>query len=279
MSSSRTTTPATVATAGSRWAMVVRQFDYWLTVYRRTWKGSAVSSFVMPLIYVGAMGVLLGGYVDSSTAAGSADLQGAPSCLAYVAPGLVAAHATQTATGEEMWPVMGMIKWNRAYYGMIATPLSVADVVAAQLLFVLFRVATSCGVFLVVLAFFGVYESLLGAVGAFFVQMLLGLAFATPLFAFSAGLRSEAGFAVIYRVVIVPLFLFSGAFFPIANLSAPLEWLARLTPLWHGVDLTRMLTLGQLDWSLAAVHLLYLAVLAAGGWWWTVRRLTNRLVD
>ncbi|MDQ3615441.1 MAG: ABC transporter permease [Actinomycetota bacterium] len=279
MSSSRTTTPATVATAGSRWAMVVRQFDYWLTVYRRTWKGSAVSSFVMPLIYVGAMGVLLGGYVDSSTAAGSADLQGAPSYLAYVAPGLVAAHAMQTATGEVMWPVMGMIKWNRAYYGMIATPLSVADVVAAQLLFVLFRVATSCGVFLVVLAFFGVYESLLGAVGAFFVQMLLGLAFATPLFAFSAGLRSEAGFAVIYRVVIVPLFLFSGAFFPIANLSAPLEWLARLTPLWHGVDLTRMLTLGQLDWSLAAVHLLYLAVLAAGGWWWTVRRLTNRLVD
>jgi len=262
-----------------RWAMVARQFDYWLTVYRRTWKGSAASSFVLPLLYVGAMGVLLGGFVDTSTTDAAADLEGARSYLAYVAPGLVAAHAMQTATGEVMWPVMGMIKWHRTYYGMIATPLSVADVVAAHFMFVLFRVATSCGVFLVILAFFGVYESVAGAVAAFLVQVLIGLAFATPLFAFSAGLASEAGFAVIYRIVIVPLFLFSGAFFPISNLSAPLEWLARVTPLWHGVDLTRMLTLGQVDWSLAVMHVLYLSALAAVGWWWSVRRLTNRLVD
>ncbi len=268
-------TTSRVGPHASRWAMVVRQLDYWLTVYHRTWKGSAVSSFLMPLLYVGAMGVLLGGYVDQ----GTADLEGAPSYLAYVAPGLVAAHAMQTAAGEVMWPVMGMIKWNRSYYSMIATPLSVADVVAAQLLFVLFRVASSCGVFLLVLAFFGVYESVAGAVVAFFVQVLIGLAFAAPLFGFSAGLRSEAGFAVVYRVGIVPLFLFSGAFFPISNLSAPLEWLARVTPLWHGVDLTRMLTLGQVDWGLAAVHVIYLAVLVAVGWWWSVRRLTNRLVD
>ena len=269
-STSRTKAPRT-----GRWAMVARQFDYWLTVYLRTWKGSAISSFLMPLLYVGAMGVLLGGYVDQ----GSAGLEGAPSYLAYVAPGLVAAHAMQTATSEVMWPVMGMIKWHRTYYGMIATPLSVADVVAAHFMFVLFRVTTSCGVFLVILAFFGVYESVAGAVAAFFVQVLIGLAFATPLFAFSAGLASEAGFAVIYRIVIVPLFLFSGAFFPISNLSAPLEWLARVTPLWHGVDLTRMLTLGQVDWSLAVMHVLYLSALAAVGWWWSVRRLTNRLVD
>jgi lipooligosaccharide transport system permease protein len=111
------------------------------------------------------------------------------------------------------------------------------------------------------------------------VQLLIGLAFATPIYGFSAGLPNEAGFAVVYRVVIVPLFLFSGAFFPISNLSAPLEWLARITPLWHGVDLTRMLTVSTMDWPLAAVHVAYLAVLAAVGWWWSVRRLTKRLVD
>lgn len=258
-----------------RGAMILRQFDYWLLVYLRTWKGSAVSSFVMPLFYVAAMGVLLGGFIDRGPAA----LEGASSYLAFVAPGLVAAHAMQTATGEVLWPVMSMIKWHKTYYGMLASPLSVADIVAAQLLFVMFRVASSCGVFLVVLAFFGVYESVFGAFAAFFVQVLIGLAFAATVFAFTAGLPNEAGFAVIYRVVIVPLFLFSGAFFPITNLSAPLEWLARVTPLWHGVDLTRMLTLDQVDWSLAAVHVAYLAVLSAVGWWWTVRRLTNRLVD
>jgi lipooligosaccharide transport system permease protein len=255
--------------------MVVRQLDYWLTVYRRTWKGSAVSSFLLPLLYVAAMGVLLGGYIEGDPAR----LEGASTYLAFVAPGLVAAHAMQTAAEETMWPVMGMIKWHRTYYGMIATPLSVADVVAGHLLFVLFRVTTACAVFLLVLAFFDVYDSLAGGLGALLVSALVGLAFAAPIYGLTAGLAGEAAFAVVYRLAIMPLFLFSGAFFPIANLSAPLEALARLTPLWHGVDLTRMLMLGTLDTPLVLLHVAYLGALAAAGWWWAVRRLTARLVD
>ena len=259
----------------SRWAMIGRQFDYWLTVYKRTWKGSAVSSFVMPLMYVAAMGIILGGFIDRA----GADLEGASTYLAFVAPGLVAAHAMQTASGEVTWPVMGMLKWHKTYFAMTASPLTIPDVVAAHFLFVVFRVATSCGVFLLVMSMFGVFDSFLGVVGAFFVQALVGLAFATPIFGYSAGLETPGGFAVIYRIVVMPLFLFSGAFFPIANLSAPLEWIARITPLWHGVDLTRMLTLGHVDAPLAAAHVLYLVILAAIGWWWSVRRLTKRLVD
>lgn len=253
--------------------MVWRQLDYWMIAYLRTWKGTAITSFVMPLLYVAALGVLLGGFIDQ----GSPALEGAPTYLAFVAPGLVAAHAMQTATGEVTWPVMGMIKWHRTYYAMIASPLSVADVVTAQLMFVLFRVASSCGVFLLVLSFFGVFDSALGVLAAWLVQVLVGLAFATMFFAYSASLKSEAGFAVIYRLLVMPLFLFSGAFFPIANLAAPLEWVARLTPLWHGVDLTRMLTLGRLDGSSAAIHLAYLLVMCAAGWWLAVRRLEKRL--
>jgi len=78
-----------------RWEMVARLRPYWTAVYLRTWKGSVVTSFVMPLLYVLAMGVLLGGFVRGGT-----DLEGAPSYLAFVAPGLVAAQAMQTATGE-----------------------------------------------------------------------------------------------------------------------------------------------------------------------------------
>ena len=255
------------------WTMVWRQTDYWTTVYKRTWKGTAITSFVMPLFYVGAMGVLLGGFIDS----GDAQLEGAASYLAFVAPGLVAPHAMQTATGEVTWPVMGMIKWHRTYYGMTATPLAVADVVAAHLMFVVFRVATSCGVFLVVMSFFGVFESVAGVLVAFFVQVLIGMSFAGIFFAYAATLKSEAGFAVIYRLLVMPLFLFSGAFFPVANLSAPLELLAKLTPLWHGVDLTRMLVLDRVDGPLALVHVAYLVVLSAVGWWLAVWRLDKRL--
>lgn len=255
-----------------RWEMVVRQRTYWATAYKRTWKGSVVTSFVMPLLYVLAMGVLLGGFVDKG-----ANLEGAPSYLAFVAPGLAAAHAMQTATGETTWPVMGNIKWHRTYYAMVATPLSVADVVAAHLLFVTFRIATTSAVFLLVMAPFGVFQSVWGVLLAWPVVTLVGLSFSGVFFAYAATIRTESGFAVIYRLLVIPLFLFSGAFFPIGNLSAPLEWVARLTPLWHGVDLTRMLVLGHVRPGLALVHLAYLVVLSLVGWWLAVRRLDRRM--
>jgi len=251
-----------------------RLVDYWATVYRRTWKGGVISSFVVPLLYIVAMGVLLGGFIEGDPA----ELEGATSYLAFVAPGMLAAQSMTTVIGETTYPVMGMIKWHKTYYSMIATPLTVGDVVAGNLGFVLFRVATVSAVFLAVMSPFGVFESVSGVVLAFFVQLLLGLAFATPVFALTAAVRNESIFALVFRLGMIPMFLFSGAFFPITNLSPVMEWFARITPLWHGVDLTRMLVLGNVDPALALVHVVYLTVLAAVGWWLAVRFLTRRLV-
>ena len=251
-----------------------RLVDYWVTVYLRTWKGSVISSFVVPLLYIVAMGVLLGGFIEGDPA----ELEGATSYLAFVAPGMLAAQSMTTVFGEMTYPVMGMIKWQRIYYSMVATPLTVGDIVFAQLGFVLFRVGTVSAVFLAVMAPFGVFSSWSGVLVAFVVQLLIGLAFATPIFALSAAIKDESAFALVFRLGMIPLFLFSGAFFPITNLGPAMEWLARVTPLWHGVDLTRMLVLGSVDASSALVHVLYLAVLAAAFWWLTVRLLTKRLV-
>jgi len=250
-----------------------RLFDYWVIVYKRTWKGSAVSSFVNPLFYVLAMGVLLGDYI----AGDPAQLDGATSYLAFIAPGLLAAQAMQTTFGETTYPVMGMIKWHKTYFGMTASPLSVREVILGHLGFVMFRVALTCAVFILVMAPFGVFATVWGAVLAFPVQLLVGLAFATPIYAFSAGLQNESPFALVFRLGMIPLFLFSGAFFPIENLNGWMEALARATPLWHGVDLTRMLTLDTVDASTALVHVAYLVALAVLGWFWAVRRLTRRM--
>lgn len=257
--------------------LVWRQFDYWMTVYRRTWRGSVVNSFLAPLLYLTAIGVLLGGFIDAGDA-GRASLGGADSYLHFVAPGLLAAHAMQIAMGEVLWPVMGMIRWNKTYFGMISTPLRVVDVFGAHMGFVLFRVATTCAVFMVVLAGFGVYRSWWLVLPAFGAQLLIGMAFATPFFGVAAAARSDSVFAVIFRVVVMPLFLFSGAFFPIGNLAEPLQWAARLTPLWHGVELTRMCFLDMVTWPAAAGHAAYLAALVALGGWWSVRRFTRRLI-
>jgi lipooligosaccharide transport system permease protein len=254
-------------------AGAARLVDYWAIVYRRTWKGSAVSSFVNPLFYVLAMGVLLGDYVEGDPG----QLEGASSYLVFIAPGLLASQAMQTVFGEVTYPVMGMIKWHKTYFGMTATPLSVREVILGHLGFVLFRVALTCGVFTLVMAPFGVFSTVYGAVLAFLVQLLVALAFATPIYAFSAGLKDESPFAIVFRLGMIPLFLFSGAFFPIENLDPWMEALAQATPLWHGVDLTRMLTLDTVDAGAALVHVAYLAVLAVLGWFWAVARLSKRM--
>lgn len=251
-----------------------RQYDYWWTVYRRTWKASVVSSFISPIFYVLAMGVLLGGFIE-----GDPDrLEGATSYLAFIVPGLVAAHAMQTAVGETTYPVMGMIKWQRVYDSMIATPLRIRDIVAGHLLFVLFRLVTTCGVFMLVLTPFGVFETWWGPLLAFLSQVLVGMTFASLVYGWTTRLRSESGFGVLFRLGVFPLFLFSGAFFPIANLGEAGAWAARLTPLWHGVNLSRMFSVDAVDWGLALVNVVVLVALLAVGWVWSVTGLTKRLV-
>jgi lipooligosaccharide transport system permease protein len=252
-----------------------RMADYWAVLYRRTWKGSVTQSFVVPLLYIVAMGVLLGGFIKGDPA----KLEGATSYLSFVAPGMLAAQSMTTVFGEVTYPVMGMIKWTRVYYGMIATPLGVPDIVFSHLGFVVSRVGIVSAVFLAVMAPFGVFESVTGVLVAFFVQLLIGLAFAAPVYALSAWLPNESGFALVFRFGMLPMFLFSGAFFPVSNLDPWMEALAKVTPLWHGVDLTRMLVLGRVDGSLAAIHVAYLGALVLAGWFLATRQLQKRLVD
>ncbi len=256
-------------------SLAPRMVDYWWTVYRRTWKGSVVSSFVTPLFYVLAMGVLLGGFIKGDPA----KLEGATSYLAFVAPGMLAAQSMQLAFGELTYPVMSGIKWHKTYFAMVATPLSVRDVVQSQVGFVLVRIVMTSAVFCLVMAPFGVFASVGGALLAFLAQVLVGAAFATPVFALSAYLRTEMGFSLVFRLGMLPMFLFSGAFFPVANLGGALEVLAKVTPLWHGVDLTRRLTTGHVEALPVLVHLVYLGALAVVGYVLTVRFLTRRLVS
>lgn len=251
-----------------------RQADYWLTVTKRTWRGTVVSSFVSPLFYVVAMGVLLGGFIDADPGR----LEGATSYLAFVVPGLVATHAMQTAVGETTYPVMGMFKWHKTYEGMAATPLEPRHLAAAHLGFVAVRLAITCGVFMLVLAPFGVFESWWGPFLAYGSQILVGMAFATLVYGLSCRMTEEMGFGLIFRLGVIPLFLFSGAFFPVSNLGEVGAWLARLTPLWHGVNLSRMFCIDHVDWLVAGVNVGVLVAITAIGWRWSVSGITQRLV-
>ncbi|MGC4111671.1 MAG: ABC transporter permease [Nocardioides sp.] len=257
------------------WQGIGRQVDYFWTVYKRTWKSSVVSSFLSPLLYVLAMGVLLGGFVH----VGPRRLEGASSYLAFIVPGLIAAQAMQTALLETTYPVMAAIKWHKSFWAQLATPLEARDLANAMLAFTLFRVATTCGVYFVVMAPFGVFATWWGPVLAWLATVLVGMAFATWTFALSARVEGPDSFGLVFRLGMIPLFLFSGSFFPISNLGTVLAWVARCTPLWHGVNLTRMLCLDHVDASTAVINVGVLGVLLVVGWWLAVGAIRRRLAS
>jgi lipooligosaccharide transport system permease protein len=238
--------------------LAFRPLEFFLTQYRRMWRGNVVTSVVSPVVYLLALGVGLGVFVDRS-----ADLASGVSYLEFVAPGLMAATAMQIASFEASWPVLSAIKWDRQYHAMLATPLRVRDVILGHQAYFAFRLILTATVYFVVIAAFGAVESPLGVL-AIPVTVLVGLAFTAPLAAWAAHTQTEVSFIAIFRFVILPMFLFSGTFFPISSLPAPLEVIAWFTPLWHGVTLCRDLTLGDVSPADLA-HVAYLLVFIAAG--------------
>ena len=258
----------------SRVEMLGRGLAYWLAQYRRTWRGSAISTVLEPLGFLAAMGLGLGLLVDEGT--GSATLGGV-GYLEFIAPGLLAATAMQTAAFESTYPVMGAIKWHRTYHAQLATPLRAVDVLSGHLAFVALRLALTTTVFLAVMLLFGAVRSPL-AVLAVPVAVLTGMAFAPAVFAFAATRENDSGFAMLFRFGIMPMFLFSGTFFPVEQLPDWLEPVAWLVPLWHGVDLARGLCLGDVAAGSAAVHLAYLALWSVAGFALARRAFEGKLV-
>jgi len=238
--------------------LALRPLEFFMTQYRRMWRGNVVSSVVSPVVYLLALGVGLGVFVDRS-----ADLPNGVSYLEFVAPGLMAATAMQISSFEASWPVLSAIKWDRQYHAMLATPLRVRDVILGHQAYFMFRLLLTATVYFVVIAAFGAVESPLGVL-AIPVTVLVGLAFTAPLAAWAAHTQTEVSFVAIFRFVILPMFLFSGTFFPISSLPRPLEVLAWFTPLWHGVTLCRDLTLGQVGPE-DLLHLAYLLAFVAVG--------------
>jgi lipooligosaccharide transport system permease protein len=219
----------------------LRAYEHWLAQYRRVWRGTIGTSLVNPVLYVTALGVGLGTIVDQTQ-----NTPGGVPYLDYVAPGLLAAAAMQTATIESSWPVMAAIKWSRVYHAMIATPLTERDAFVGHQLFVITRVFTSAAAYLAVIAAFGAVASWFGIL-VVPVAVLIGTAFSMPMAALAARVEDDRTFVTIFRFLIVPMFLFSGTFFPISQLPLGFELVAYLTPIWHGVELCRMLTLGTVE--------------------------------
>jgi lipooligosaccharide transport system permease protein len=240
--------------------MWLRAAAYWGYQYKRTWKSSIATSFLIPILYLAAMGIALGSLIDKHSHG-----VGGVSYLAYLAPGLLAGTSMQIGTNDMMYPVLGAIKWMRTYLAMLAGPLSVYDVLIGHLAWVATRIAIVVSIYLAVMAAFGTIFSF-WAILALPVAVLTGMAFGAPMAAFAATLDKDSGFSTLYRFVIIPLFLFSGIFFPISQLPLVLQVVAYVSPLFHGVSLCRDLTLGTVHLWPDLGHAAYLCLWVGVGY-------------
>jgi len=256
-------------------AGVTPVLEHRVATYRRTFRASAFTSFLTPLLFLTAMGLGLGGYVDRS---GGASLGGL-TYLQFLAPGLLAATVMQSAAFEATFPIIGGLNWQRTFHAMYATPLSPRDIALGNLAWMAIRLAMISSVFTVVIVLFGAAHSPLVVLGIP-VAVLTGMAFAAPIAAFSATQRTPNRFNVIFRFGITPLFLFSGTFFPITQLPAFLQGVAWLSPLWHGVDLTRGLVLGTFvdNPPVMIAHVVILSVIVVVSSWATIVLIERRLI-
>ena len=263
--------PGPRAQMGRREHVEVLLAYHWL-LFKRTFHGAVVSRFLLPVLFLASMGLGVGGLVDAN----SGGVGGVP-YLHFVVPGLVMVTAMTVAVGESTWPVMGFIKWNEFYRAMIHTPHRVLDVLLAHWVMIAFNVLISAGAFTLVAALFGgvgSWWSLLGLP----VAVLTGMAFATPLFVVGAKATNDSIYSAVFRLVVTPIMLFSGAFFPIENLPGWMQPIAWATPLWHGTELGRAFFLGHPIPGLWAVHVGVLVAYVVVGAAFAVRSIRERLV-
>jgi len=232
----------------------------WL-LYLRTWRGSIFGSFAQPVLFLVAMGIGLGGFVDAS-GSGAIDVP----YIQFLAPALLVSTVMQGSTFEATFPVLGGFRWNRRYHAMYATPLSPYAIAFGQIAWIATRATIVATIFCGVIIAFGAAGSA-GIVWTIPVGTLTALAFAGPIAAYMTTQRDTTAFNAIWRFGITPLFLFSGTFFPIESLPEQVRWIAWLLPLWHGVDLARALSLGTVgDAPLVQIaHVLILAGCAIAG--------------
>ena len=241
-------------------------------VYRRIWRGSVFFSFLQPTLYLLAIGMGVGALVNR----GDTSMLGDVEFLHFLAPGLLAASCMQIASFESTYPITGKMTWHRNYEAISATPMRILDLVFGELGWMALRLSTAAIAFTAVITAFGIPRSPLVLL-AIPAAVLTGLAFSAPITAFAATSKTGLEFNYLFRFGITPLFLFSGVFFPISQLPDALETLAWFTPLFHGVELVRGLTLNTIQSSEWPVHLSYLLGMLAIGVLSAIRTFRRRL--
>jgi len=228
-----------------------------------------------PVLYLISIGLGVGAYIDNNT--GGMGVDGV-SYITFLAPALLATAAIQGAIDESVFPTLEGFKWNKIFFSMNATPLSGNHIATGVFLNSLIRVTFTAIIYWLVMLAFGVLESPRAWL-AIFTAIMAGAAFGAMMQALAGMLENEnIFFTVLNRFVIMPLFLFSGTFYPLTNMPIYLQWVGWISPLWHATELGRWLTYGhEISSLMLYTHFIFLNSLLLIGIIASRRIFTRRL--
>ena len=255
-------------TLGSRRARFLVERNIY--VYRRTWI-VLFSGFFEPLFYLGSIGFGLGALVGTVNGPGGQPI----SYQLFVAPALLASAAMNGAIAEGTFNFYFKLRYNKTFDAILSTPLSPGDVAVGELVWALIRGGIYAVGFILVMAALGLVVSPL-VILAFPAALLIGFGFGGVAMAATSFMRTWQDFDLI-QLVILPLFLFSGTFYPLDAYPDGLRLFVQLTPLYQGVELLRSLVVGHLAPSLL-IHVAYLTVMGIIGLAIVARRLDKLLL-
>lgn len=243
---------------------------------RNMWKWRAsILAFGIgnPVLYLASVGLGVGMLVDAN----SSGVDGVP-YLVFLAPALLAAAAIQGGQDEVTFPTLAGFIWNRLFYAMRATSLTGGQIADGVLLASAARVVFTTTAYWLVLFLFGAVD-LATAPALIAVSTFAGVCWAALMLAVSANATTDGDFlSVTWRLVIMPMFLFSGTFYPLSSLPLALQWIGWISPLWHATELGRWLSYGMpLEPWQAVVSIAYLSALGIAGILVARRRFERRL--
>ncbi len=258
--------PPPLLSGGGATKMLERNY----LVYRRIWL-IVFSGFFEPIFYLFSIGVGLGELVGDVAGPGGEPVKYA----AFVAPALLGASAMNGAVYESTFNIFFKLRYGKVYDAILATPMLPRHIAVGEIAWSLGRGALYACAFLVVITVFG-YVNSAWALMAIPAAILIGFAFAAVGMAATTVMKSWQDFDMV-NMVVLPLFLFSGTFYPLDVYPDVFRVITRFSPLYHGVELIRALTLGVFDWSLAG-HIGFLVAMGAVGVAITSRRLDKLLL-
>lgn len=225
------------------------------TVYRTYMRASLTTNIGEPLLMLFAMGYGMGAFVERV---------GELSYLEYIAPGLIVVSNMFAASFECTYGSFSRMTVQRTYESILATPVSLADLVAGEILWGMTKGLISTALVILVMVLFGVYAPGPGIVGLFVTAAAVGLVFAGAAVAFSAIAPTYEFFNYFFTLGVTPMFFLSGVFFPLDRFPVIVQWFSTVMPLTHAVALARWFFHDTPDDWLWLRGVILLAMITAG---------------